>query len=254
MSYERHMEFGLQDGQRLLYLPGMDGTGRLFHRQTDLGKSYRVLCQSYPHDRKTTYEELAEEAASRLRQGGAKQPAVVVAESFGGAVGLTLALLRPEQVERLVLVNTFARYPRRLLIRTAALLGGLSGSKPSPAFTRPLRGWFFFAPDITPEERNEWWQRTADVPVRAFWRRACMIAKLDLRTSLPEIEIPTVVLAAPNDRLVPPRAGQELAKRLPHAELIEPRVGHAALIHPRVNLADVLDRPGKTDRDHSTNP
>ena len=234
-------ELGRPDGPRLLYLPGLDGTGRLFHRQTDLGKSYRVLCQSYAHDKKTTYEALAEEAVSRLRDDGADRPAVVVAESFGGAVALTLALLHPEWVERLVLVNTFAWYPRRFLIRAAALLGGLSRSKPSPAFTRPFRGRFFFAPDVSREEQNAWWERTADVPVRAFWRRACMIARLDLRPRLGEIQVPALVLVAADDKIVPPKAGRELAERLPHAELIERRVGHAALVHPSVNLADLLE-------------
>ena len=155
---------------------------------------------------------------------------------------MTLALLHPERVERLVLVNTFAWYPRRLLIRAAALLGGLSRSKPSPAFTRPFRGRFFFPPDVSREEQDAWWERTADVPVRAFWRRACMIAGLDLRPRLPEIEVPALVLVAANDKIVPPKAGRELAQRLPRAKRIEFRCGHAALVHPSVNLAALLEQ------------
>ncbi len=230
------------DGRPLLYLPGLDGTGRLLFRQTDLNRSYRVLCQSYPQDRKTTYEQLAEAAASRLDREGIERPAVVVAESFGGAVGMTFALSYPEKVERLVLVNTFAWYPRRLLIRLATVVGALTRSKPSPAFTRRFRGPFFFAPDTEPETRRQFWEQTADVPVRAFWRRACMIAGLDLRPRLAEIRTPTLVLVAPNDRVVPPKSGRALAEQLPRAELVEISAGHAALVHPSVNLAELLDR------------
>jgi len=233
---------GTETDRPLLYLPGLDGTGRLLFRQTDLNRSYRVLCQSYTQDRKTTYEELAEKAASRLVDEGINRPAVIVAESFGGAVGMTLALLHPEKIERLVLVNTFAWYPRRLLIRLATVVGALTRSKPSPAFTRRFRAPFFFSPDIDRDVRRHFWEQTADVPVRAFWRRACMIAKLDLRPRLAEIQTPTLVLVSPNDRVVPSKSGRELAAQLPHAELVEIPSRHAALVHPSVNLAELLDR------------
>ena len=50
---------------------------------------------------------------SRSRRDG--QRTVILAESFGGAVALTLALARPDLVGRLVLVNTFAHFPARPL-------------------------------------------------------------------------------------------------------------------------------------------
>src|SRR5689334_23075669 len=90
-------------GGPLLYLPGLDGTGRLLHRQPGLHAGYAVHCLSYPQDRPQTYTQLADAVIARLEETG---PAVVLAESFGGAVALTAALARPELVRRLVLVNT----------------------------------------------------------------------------------------------------------------------------------------------------
>src|SRR5438105_3401036 len=78
-------------------------------------------------------------AAAPIRATG--RPATVVAESFGGAVALTLALRHPELLERLVLVNTFAYFPSRLLIALGATLGRLLPARPSPPRSRPLRGW-----------------------------------------------------------------------------------------------------------------
>ena len=228
------------DRQVLLYLPGLDGTGRLLHRQTALHRSYRVLCESYPQDRPATYEQLAAAAAQHLEEAAAGRPGVVLAESFGGAVALTLALARPDLVGRLVLVNTFAYFPRRYRIRLAAWLGKFLPDKPSHPATRRLRAPFFFSPDIPARERDAWWARTADVPTRAFGYRLRMIAGLDLRPRLPRITTPALVLAAPDDRVVPPLAGKELARLLPNARLLEPPVGHAALIHPRVDVARLL--------------
>jgi 3-oxoadipate enol-lactonase len=228
------------DSSVLVYLPGLDGTGRLLHRQPALHAAYRVHCISYPQDAPNTYAQLAGLAARHLEAEG---PGIVLAESFGGAVALTLALERPELVRRLVLVNTFAYFPRRFLIRLAAWLGPFLAAKPSPPATRRWRGYFFFDSTIPAPERQQWWELTSGVPMSAFGRRFRLIADLDLRSQLSRITIPTLVLAAPNDRVVPPRAGRDLAARLACARLLEPPVGHAALIHPQVDIARLLADP-----------
>jgi pimeloyl-ACP methyl ester carboxylesterase len=228
---------GAEEGGPLVYFPGLDGTGRLLHRQPGLDDHYRVHSVSYPQDRASTYTELSELAVPILEKEG---PGVVLAESFGGGVALTLALRRPELIRRMVLVNTFAYYPRRALIRLGAWLGRLLPLKPSHPITRGLRGPFLFAPEVSPQERDEFWHRTADVPMRAYSRRVQMIVQLDLRSQLPSIRIPALVLVAPNDWVVPPAAGKDLARRLPFARLIERRVGHVALVHPQINVAGLL--------------
>lgn len=230
------------DKPPLIYLPGLDGTGRLLFRQTSLFDRYTVFCESYPQERPQTYEELADAAAETLRD-RADRPAVVLAESFGGAVALTLALRHPELVERLLLINTFARFPARVLILVAAFLGRFFPRRPGPPASRPLRSRFFFAKDVPQDVRDAWWDRTADVPMRAFGRRLRMIARLDLRPQLAEIHQPALVLAAPNDRVVHPKAGRELARLLPRAHLIEPPAGHGAMVHPDVDVAALLAEP-----------
>src|SRR5262249_27463815 len=122
--------------------------------------------------------------------------------------------------------------------------------------SRGFRGWFFFAPEIPPAERDEWWQRTADVPMRGFGYRMRLIQGLDLRPRLGEVRTPTLVVASPNDKVVPCRAGRRAARRLPNARLLLARVGHAALIPPRIDLARLLadpahwpGRPQQTPRD-----
>src|ERR1700677_2877050 len=97
--------------QALIFLPGLDGTGRLLHRQPRLLDEFDVQCIAYPQHRPTTYQELAEMGVKALEGSRGRLPGVILAESFGGAVALTLALSRPDLVDRLVLVNTFAHYP-----------------------------------------------------------------------------------------------------------------------------------------------
>lgn len=229
----------------LLYLPGLDGTGRLLHRQPALHRDYQVEALAYNQEAPETYETIADRAAARLLEidQGKGRPGILLAESFGGAVALTLALKRPELVERMVLCNTFAHFPKSARLRIAKALAPWLPGRPAHPSTRPLRGWFFFAREIPPEERREWWERTADVPLKAFGNRLQMLGNLDLRPSLGSIEVPTLIIAAPNDRVVPACCGRELAEGLAKARRIEPPVGHAALIHPQINIAELLSNP-----------
>ncbi len=50
----------------LLYLPGIDGTGRLLHRQPRLHEAYDVRCLIYPHHPPPTYDQLADAAPLAL--------------------------------------------------------------------------------------------------------------------------------------------------------------------------------------------
>jgi pimeloyl-ACP methyl ester carboxylesterase len=222
-----------------VYAPGIDGTGRLLFRQTHLHETFDVRCVAYPQDRTHTYADLAALVIAELGRAGG---ATLLAESFGGAVALFAALERPELVHRLVLVNTFAHFPRRTYIGLLSLIGPYLPASPSHPISRPIRGPLFFARDVPAEDRRRWWDLTADVPMSAFGRRFELIRGLDLRPRLGEIRVPTLVLAAPNDHVVPPVAGRLLARRIPGATLIEPPAGHAAMVHPRVDMAEIIER------------
>jgi pimeloyl-ACP methyl ester carboxylesterase len=225
---------------RLVYLPGIDGTGRLLHRQPRLFEEYDVSCVSYPQYGPNTYDELVSLGEAKLPAEGG----VVLAESFGVAVALMLALKRPELVRHLVLVNGFAYYPRRPLIHLLASLGSYLPKRPSSSWTRSMRGILFFPPNTSKAEQDAWWDLTADVPMWAYGMRVALITTMDVRPRLRDVSCPTTVFVAPNDRIVPPPAGRLMAKRLPNVRLIEKPLGHAAMIHPDVDVARWLSDTG----------
>jgi pimeloyl-ACP methyl ester carboxylesterase len=222
----------------VVYLPGIDGTGRLLFRQERLLANFDVRCLSYPQDDTQTYPDLVKQGTATLEQTG---PAAVVAESFGGAVALMIALERPELVRRLVLVNTFARYPRRLFIDAAGLVGPWLPWAPPHPITQTVRGYFFFSRNTPEGVRRDWWARTQDVPLRVYGHRCRLLRKLDLLDRLKEVRAPAVVFTAANDWIVPAAGGHILAKRLPRAKSVAIPAGHAALIYPRVDVAAWLE-------------
>jgi pimeloyl-ACP methyl ester carboxylesterase len=204
-----------------------------------LHERYALRCANYPQDDRHTYPDLVALGIKHLEEIG---PGVILAESFGGAVALMVALERPDLVRRLVLVNTFAHYPRRFFIDLLGFIGPWLPNRPGHPATRPIRGYFFFNRGIPKSEQDEWWDRTADVPLRAYGHRFRLLAKLDLRSRLSEVDIPALVFVAPNDWVVSSTAGYLLARRLPRAKLLTVRAGHAAMIDPRVQVADWLEK------------
>jgi len=94
---------------RLVLLPGMEGTGRLF------GPLLRILPQelradvvAYPVDRFIDYAGLTDHVRALLPR---ESPFVLVAESFSGPIALRLASAPPHGLKGIVLVCTFAASP-----------------------------------------------------------------------------------------------------------------------------------------------
>ncbi len=174
------------------------------------------------------------------------QRCVVAGHSMGGMTIVAWAGRHPEAVaQRLAaaaLVNTgMDQLAARLLI-----LGPRVGSRIHQAVIPPLvtmprapRAMFepislrlihriVAGPDASPG-RVAFMHRmvlSCPAPVRAGFGR--LFTDLDLSGSVPDLDVPTTVIAGELDRLLPPWHSQQLAGRLPQlVELVElPRMGH----------------------------
>src|SRR5712692_3387360 len=107
-------------GEAVVLVPGMNGTAYLFYRQTPLlARSYRVATYAL-RDTATTMDQLVEDLADVIQMvAPVERRAIVVGESFGGALALSLALAQPERVNALVIVNSFSHFASRLRLHLA---------------------------------------------------------------------------------------------------------------------------------------
>jgi pimeloyl-[acyl-carrier protein] methyl ester esterase len=88
----------------------MDGTGSLLlDFAAALGTEFEVIFVSYPPHQALDYAALERIVYKRLPSSG---PYVLLAESFSGPLAISIAASRPVGLAALVLVCTFARYPR----------------------------------------------------------------------------------------------------------------------------------------------
>ncbi|MCA9686896.1 MAG: alpha/beta hydrolase, partial [Myxococcales bacterium] len=93
---------------RVLLLPGLDGTGRLFAPLLPaLPSNWRPEVVAYPGGEVLGYDALE----GQLRAAFAGEDTLVIAESFSGPLAIRLAADPPPGLRALVLVATFARPP-----------------------------------------------------------------------------------------------------------------------------------------------
>ena len=225
-----------------LLIPGLDGTGRLFCRQVAaLQDRYRVRAWEFRRRSRFELADLVEELAEGTRD-EAPGSIAVVGESFGGAVAISYVLACPARVRLLSLINAFPVYRRRLRISLAfRLLPTLRW----PGIRRLkdlIADMILSSEGVTKENRRLYYQVIQGINMEAYRQRLEIVRRVDLVGRLPEIRVPTLLLASGRDKLVPSAAeARFMASRIPNARLHEfPQAGHALLLTPGFQLADYI--------------
>lgn len=210
----------LGDGPTLAYVPGIDGTGQmLFGAESRLAARFRLHRLRYVGTRAegaALYAQLADTALDALPDG----PAIVLAESFGGAVALTMALRAPERVAALCLVNTFARFPSRVRIRLGAQLAPIAPDALLGLGRRLVARRVFFSGHTDPAAMRAFRAMDPGFLGGGHPARMAAIRDLDLLPDVPRIGQPCALFASTRDRVVPSlRTMGDLAAGLPGATL-----------------------------------
>jgi class 3 adenylate cyclase/pimeloyl-ACP methyl ester carboxylesterase len=172
-----------------------------------------------------TLEEWMDDALLALDAAGSRE-AAVIGDTEGGPMALLLAATFPDRVAALVLVNTFARWRRaddypigmpdatfeKLLALYEQHWGQdpqmLALTAPSVGHDRQMQEWFM---------RN---QRLA-MPPGAATRMYRWLLNLDVRSVLPAVSMPTLVLHRRENRHYRLEFGRYLASRISGARLVE---------------------------------
>jgi len=230
------------DGPPLVLVPGMDGTGRLFYRQVPLlARRHRVGTYTL-RDAADRMDVLVEDLAGvigTLAPCGA--PAVVVGESFGGAIALSLALARPELVSALVVLNSFPRFLPQTRLRFAITALRLIPWQTMP-LVRRLTAFRLHSRFTHRAEIRRFLELTRETSRDGYLARLQILREYDVRDRLQELRTPALFLASERDHLVPSvRQGRFMAQRVRGATLrILPGHGHICLIAPNVDLGRIL--------------
>ncbi|MEX1024845.1 MAG: alpha/beta hydrolase [Planctomycetota bacterium] len=238
-------------GPELVYVPGIDGSGdMLLDTRERLARHFRLGCLRFrlneARDPAGAYAALAASIVTRLDEEHFERP-LILAESFGVAVALRLALDHPERVRGLALVNGFARYPNPVRLRIGRCVARGLPDRLFRLGRRVAVQFVFLSPRHDPDVLRRF-SEIERLRMDAGYRfRMAMIQSVDLVPELQRIDCPTVVFASDSDRIVPSLAtGEELVARIPDARL--ERISHAGHLvlpfpeEPWVERLEALDR------------
>src|SRR5215207_8087672 len=232
------------DGPPLLLISGL-GFGRWgwFKQVPAFSRHFRTITFDVRGERRLEngVADLVEDVVALMDHLGIRK-AHVLGTSLGGFVAQELALLRPDMVDRLVLVCTS--------------YGGRGPESMSPQALADMLGWGSFSPDAVvrrgletatsetyrAEHEDEFEQivrwRLADSPSSAaYYEQARAGASFDLSSDVGHITSPTLVIHGAEDRYVPVANAAALAGAIPDARLrVLDHAGHLVFIE---RFADV---------------
>jgi class 3 adenylate cyclase/pimeloyl-ACP methyl ester carboxylesterase len=172
-----------------------------------------------------TMEQWVDDARAALDAAGVER-AALLGDTEGGPMAMVFAATHPERVSALVLINSFARflrdddYPIGMPLKTWSKLVDryeqhwgstaeiLDLTAPSAASDGAFRRWF------TRYQRLAMSKGSAATQYR--W-----ITRLDVRSVLPSIYVPTLVIGRSGARHHRPEFGRYLAQRIPGARYVE---------------------------------
>jgi pimeloyl-ACP methyl ester carboxylesterase len=229
-------------GPAVVLVPGLDGTGQLFYRQVPLlEKSYSVATYALRDDAKSM-DVLADDLRSVVELTAPEEKrAIVIGESFGGAVALTMALRHPEHVSRLVILNSFPYFAPQFLLQL-----GIAGVSIIPwgamGLVRYVTSIFLSSRHTGRDELKRFRNLTVRTTRLGYKNRLQLLRTYDVRERLREVRCLTLFLAAEKDRLVPSVTQARLmAQQVPLSTMrILSGHGHICLIAPDINLCDIL--------------
>jgi class 3 adenylate cyclase/alpha-beta hydrolase superfamily lysophospholipase len=202
-----------------------------FHRLARMG---RIICvdkrgsgvsDPVPLASLPTLEEWMDDAVVALDAAGSRQ-AAVIGDTEGGPMAMLLAASAPDRVMALVLLNTFARWRR-----APDYPIGMPDATVDKLLEQYDRHWgqlpdmlALTAPSVADDPRmREWFIRyqRMSMPPGAAAKMYRWMTKVDVRSVLPAISVPTLVLHRRDNRHYRLAFGRYLHEHIPGSRLVE---------------------------------
>jgi 3-oxoadipate enol-lactonase len=224
-------------GPTVLMLHGVGGGHLAFAPQVETlaGSGYRAVAWDMPGYGRSapiepyTFKGLAQSCVA-LIEGLQCGTVTLVGHSMGGMVAQEVVARRPELVTRLVLCGTSPAFGKPdgdwqrdfIAQRTALLDAGKTMSELAQLLVPQMVG-----PGSLPEGVRLAQHCMSLVNPSTYRRALEAMLSFDRRASLPDIHVPTLLVAGEHDRNAPPDVMKKMAQKIPHSTYLEMAgIGH----------------------------
>jgi 3-oxoadipate enol-lactonase len=185
---------------------------------------------------------LADDAAALIARLGVG-PVVWAGLSMGGMIGQELALRHPRCVRALVLANTTSGYPAEAQAGWVQRIDGIRQGGLEAVVDGALQRWFHegFRAEH-PATVGLWRERVLACDPAGYIACCEAISQLDTTPRLPDIDLPTLVIAGALDAGTPPAMAERIAHAIPGARLVVlPEASHLSVLEQPAAFATCLD-------------
>ena len=238
------------EGPPLVLVPGLAGGMHLVGPLArELSRHYQVISYQLRGDddcfalrRSFGVGDMVEDLNELMDWFGLERP-IVLGVSFGGVLGLELAIRHPGRLQSLILQGVGPRFERGLLQRVAGLV---LSRYPLPSDNPFVNQFFnlFFGGKQQPGPLFDFvtwqcWQTDQGVMAQRF----NLVERIDFANRLSAVRVPTLALAGERDLFVSALGLKELTDGLPRARSVQlPDCGHLAFVtHPERVAQEVRD-------------
>lgn len=200
-----------------------------------LKRKYRVLTFDFPGqgqsdglDRSVTVAEQADGAAKLLKELDIG-PVQWIGVSYGGEVGLQIAVDQPSHLQSLVIADSVARVETYLAFRAEAWLAAARTGDPDLLYRVCISD--IFSADYMEAHPDAMSEVQKGVHALDLDEVVCLLeryADYDVSGDLSEIDVPTMALCGELDSIKPPSTMRTMVDAIPRAWMLTvPGAGHA---------------------------
>lgn len=242
-----------QDAPLFVYLPGMDGTGKLLHTQSpNLAANFELRCLSIRTDNYSTWQDLARDTVKLIQSelvNRTNQEVYLCGESFGGCLALKTALAAPSIITKLILVNPASCFNQLPILSWGSNITSFLPSwvhRYSAAGLLPFLAQLNRINDCNRDRLVESMKSLS--PEVVSWRLSLLRDFKVLDQELRSLKIPSLIIAGAADSLLPSvEEAHKLVDLLPQAKMtVLPESGHACLLETDIDLNQILAKQNFT--------
>ncbi|MEM9510286.1 MAG: alpha/beta hydrolase, partial [Cyanobacteria bacterium P01_E01_bin.35] len=236
-----------QDAPLFVYLPGMDGTGRLLHTQSqELAAYFDLRCLSIRIDNFSTWQDLVRDTVTLIKSELARktnQEVYLCGESFGGCLALKTALSARKIIKKLILVNPASSFNQLPILSWGADITSLLPAWVHRYSAVGLLPFLAQLHRIDNYNRDRLVESMKSLPPHVVsWRLSLLRDFKVLEEELRSLTIPSLIIAGAADDLLPSVAeAHKLVSLMPQSQMaVLPQSGHACLLENDVKLYKIL--------------
>lgn len=244
----RRMFYGVVgDGEPILFIHGFPLSGLMWQPTVERIAGWRCIVpdlrghgQSEPSEQ-ASIEDFTDDLVGLLDASGEERPVVVCGLSIGGIIAFDFFRRYRMRTRALVLVDCRPTpesedgKEQREKLAQAALRNG--GRVAADAMVDKL-----FAPTTDKTLKRHWHAvMAATPPVGVAATARALAARADSQPTLPQIDVPTLLVFGEEDAITPPDIGRQMQARIPGAQFdLIPGAGHLPPVEQPDRFADGL--------------